>query len=90
MGQIRAVLIIVDPVKIDPGASTTIDFYVPSPDGSLVAVSLSVGGSESGDVHVYSVKTGEQIGNEHRRSRSGESETRKNEYPGADHRTGRD
>jgi len=54
--------IIVDPVKIDPAASTTIDFYVPSPDGSLVAVSLSVGGSESGDVHVYSVKTGEQIG----------------------------
>ncbi|HCO95271.1 MAG TPA: S9 family peptidase, partial [Phycisphaerales bacterium] len=54
--------IIVDLVKIDPGASTSIDFYVPSPDGSLVAVSLSVGGSESGDVHVYSVKTGEQIG----------------------------
>jgi len=54
--------IIVDLMKIDPGASTSIDFYVPSPDGSLVAVSLSVGGSESGDVHVYSVKTGEQIG----------------------------
>ncbi len=54
--------VIVDPIKIDPGASTSIDFYVPSPDGSLVAVSLSVGGSESGDVHVYSVKTGERVG----------------------------
>src|SRR4030042_449526 len=38
--------VIADPMKIDPGASTSIDFYVPSPDGSLVAVSLSVGGSE--------------------------------------------
>jgi len=54
--------VLVNPTKIDPSASTSIDFYVPSPDGSLVAVSLSVGGSESGDVHVYSVKTGEQIG----------------------------
>ena len=54
--------VVVNPAKIDPGASTSIDFYVPSPDGSLIAVSLSVGGSESGDVHVYSVKTGEQIG----------------------------
>lgn len=54
--------VIVDPTKIDPSGSTSIDFYVPSPDGSLVAVSLSAGGSESGDVHVFSVKTGEQIG----------------------------
>jgi len=54
--------VLVNPTRIDPSASTSIDFYVPSPDGSLVAVSLSVGGSESGDVHVYSVKTGEQIG----------------------------
>jgi prolyl oligopeptidase len=54
--------VIVNPTKIDPSGSTSIDFYVPSPDGSLVAVSLSAGGSESGDVHVFSVKTGEQIG----------------------------
>jgi prolyl oligopeptidase len=54
--------VIVDTTKIDPSGATSIDFYVPSPDGSLVAVSLSVGGSESGDVHVYRVKTGEQIG----------------------------
>ncbi|MHC4325246.1 MAG: prolyl oligopeptidase family serine peptidase, partial [Planctomycetota bacterium] len=53
--------IIVDPVKVDPSGSTSIDFYVPSPDGSLVAVSLSVGGSESGDVHVYNAETGDEI-----------------------------
>jgi len=54
--------VIVDPMKIDPSASTSIDFYVPSPDGSLVAVSLSVGGSESGDVHIYKAETGKEIG----------------------------
>jgi prolyl oligopeptidase len=54
--------VIVNPAKIDPSGSTSIDFYVPSPDGSLVAVSLSAGGSESGDVHVFNVKTGNQIG----------------------------
>jgi prolyl oligopeptidase len=54
--------VIVNPTKIDPSGSTSIDFYVPSPDGSLVAVSLSAGGSESGNVHVFNVKTGEQIG----------------------------
>jgi len=54
--------LVVDPTKIDPSGSTSIDFYVPSPDGNLVAVSLSVGGSESGDVHIYKTDTGEEIG----------------------------
>jgi prolyl oligopeptidase len=54
--------VIVDPMKIDPSNATSIDFYVPSPDGSLVAVSFSVGGSESGDVHIYQTETGEEIG----------------------------
>ncbi len=44
---------IVDPNIIDPKGLTTIDWFVPAPDGKLVAVSLSEGGSESGDVHVY-------------------------------------
>ncbi len=54
--------VIVNTTKIDPNGSTSIDFYKPSPDGSLVAVSLSVGGSESGDVHIYKTDTGEEIG----------------------------
>jgi prolyl oligopeptidase len=54
--------IVVDPTKIDPGGATSIDWYVPSPDGSLVAVSLSVGGSESGDVHIYKTETGQEVG----------------------------
>jgi prolyl oligopeptidase len=54
--------VIVNPEKVDPDGSTSIDWYVPSPDGSLVAVSLSVGGSESGDVHIYETDSGRQIG----------------------------
>ncbi|MHC4509369.1 MAG: prolyl oligopeptidase family serine peptidase [Planctomycetota bacterium] len=52
---------IVDPTKIDPSGSTSIDWYVPSPDGDIVAVSLSVGGSESGDVHIYETDTGTEM-----------------------------
>lgn len=52
---------IVDPTKMDPSGSTSIDWYVPSPDGSIVAVCLSVGGSEIGDVHIYEADTGKEI-----------------------------
>jgi prolyl oligopeptidase len=51
---------IVDPTKIDPSGSTSIDWYVPSPDTNTVAVSLSAGGSESGDVHIYATDTGKE------------------------------
>ncbi len=51
---------VVDPNAMDPAGSTAIDFYVPSPDGKLVAVSLSKGGSEDGSVSVFEVATGEQ------------------------------
>jgi prolyl oligopeptidase len=53
--------ILVDPNKIDPKGTTAIDWYVPSPDGSLVAVSLSRGGSEAGDVHVFDTASGAQV-----------------------------
>jgi prolyl oligopeptidase len=53
--------IIVDLNKIDPSGATSIDWYVASPDGRLVAVSLSVGGSESGDVHIYETANGKEL-----------------------------
>ncbi len=53
--------IIVDPNKIDPKGTTAIDFYVPSLDGKLVAVSLSEGGSEKGSAHVYNVADGSEL-----------------------------
>src|SRR6187200_1587888 len=50
--------ILVDPNALDASGGTAIDWYVPSVDGKLVAVSLSKGGSEAGDVHVFDAATG--------------------------------
>lgn len=53
--------VLVDPSKIDTEGTTKIDWFVPSPDGRLVAVSLSRKGTESGDVHLYDVESGETV-----------------------------
>lgn len=53
--------ILVDPNLLDPSGSTTIDWYVPSFDGQLVAVSLSRAGTEAGDVHLFDTATGRQV-----------------------------
>jgi prolyl oligopeptidase len=52
--------VVLDPNVLDPTGGTTIDWYVPSHDGKMVAVSLSKGGSESGTVHVYDVADGKE------------------------------
>jgi prolyl oligopeptidase len=52
--------IIMDPNEMDPRGMMSIDWYVPSRNGRLVAVCLSEGGSEVGDVHIYRV-TGEKL-----------------------------
>ena len=54
--------VIVDPNSIDPTGATAIDWYVPSPNGRQVALSLSRGGSEDGDLHVFDVETGREAG----------------------------
>ncbi|MBK9032109.1 MAG: S9 family peptidase [Myxococcales bacterium] len=43
--------LILDPTA-GGSAITTIDWFVPSPDGTKVAVSISSGGSEAGDLHI--------------------------------------
>lgn len=53
--------VLVDPNLLDPESTTAIDWYVPSPDGRIVAVSLSHGGTESGDIHFYETDTGKEI-----------------------------
>jgi prolyl oligopeptidase len=60
--NVSAVRTIIDPAQADPTGHTAIDFFVPSPDGRYVAVSLSQGGSESGNVHVYETATGKPLG----------------------------
>jgi prolyl oligopeptidase len=54
--------VVVDPNVLDPSGRTSIDWYVPSFDGSKVAVSLSFAGTESGDVHVFETETGRDLG----------------------------
>ncbi|MFI5197565.1 MAG: prolyl oligopeptidase family protein [Thermoanaerobaculia bacterium] len=53
---------LVDPNVLDPTGHTAFDWFVPSPDGGKLAVSLSEGGSESGTLHVYDVATGNETG----------------------------
>jgi len=56
--------VLVDPEQIDPEAKTSIDWYEPSPDGRLVAVSLSRAGTELGDLHLYRTDSGEAVAGE--------------------------
>ena len=57
-----AARVLVDPNALDPSGGTSIDWYVPSPDGTKVAVSLSEGGSERGNARVFDVASGREIG----------------------------
>src|SRR6185369_16071976 len=50
-----------DPNKYNTNGTTAIDWYVPSPDGRLVAISLSEGGSEQGTLHFFEVDTGKEL-----------------------------
>jgi prolyl oligopeptidase len=50
-----------DPNTYNTNGSTAIDWFVPSPDGKKVAVSLSEGGSEQGTLHVFDADTGDKL-----------------------------
>lgn len=54
--------IVLDPNAMDSKGLTAIDWFVPSPDGSRVAVSLSKNGSEDGTLHIFDVTSGKEIG----------------------------
>ena len=53
---------VVDPNEIDPTGRTALELSEPSPDGLLVAVSLSKDGTEDGTLYVYDVATREVVG----------------------------
>jgi prolyl oligopeptidase len=53
--------VLVDPNELDKAGTTAIDWHEPSPDGKLMAVSLSHGGSEAGDVHLFETATGREV-----------------------------
>jgi prolyl oligopeptidase len=50
-----------DPNALDPAGKTSIDWFVPSPDGKTVAVSLSKNGTEDGDLCFFDVETCKQL-----------------------------
>jgi prolyl oligopeptidase len=52
---------VVDPNILDETGATTIDWFVPSPDGQLVAVSLSSHGTEDGTLHLFNIASGESV-----------------------------
>jgi prolyl oligopeptidase len=53
--------VIVDPNVIDPEGTTHVDWYKVSPDGKLLAVSMSSGGSETGNLSIYDVATAKMV-----------------------------
>jgi prolyl oligopeptidase len=54
--------VIVDPNAIDPKGTTAIDWFVPSPNGKMLAVSMSENGSEDGTLRLFDVPSGKEIG----------------------------
>jgi prolyl oligopeptidase len=54
--------IIVDPNTMNPKGTTAIDWFVPSPDGKILAVSMSENGSEDGTLHLFDVASGKEVG----------------------------
>ncbi len=53
--------VVLDPNDLEPKGKVAIDWYVPSASGSLVAVSLSLNGSEDGTLSFYKTATGEKL-----------------------------
>ncbi len=53
--------VVVDPNAMAADGSIAIDWAVPSPDGRLVAVSMSKNGSEDGSLYVFDVATGQKV-----------------------------
>jgi prolyl oligopeptidase len=53
---------VLDPNQLDPSGATTFDWYEPSPDGTLIAASLSKNGSEDGTIHIFNTKSGHETG----------------------------
>jgi prolyl oligopeptidase len=53
--------VVLDPNELEPKGQVAMDWFVPSPDGKLVAVCLSEHGSEDGTLHFYRTETGERL-----------------------------
>lgn len=59
--DLKSERVVLDPNQLSRDGSTSIDWFVPSADGKLVAVSLSEKGSEDGTLHLYETATGKKL-----------------------------
>ncbi|MBA3831332.1 MAG: S9 family peptidase [Chthoniobacterales bacterium] len=55
--DLKSEKVILDPNELDAQGTTGIDWFAPSLDGKKVAISISKGGSEDGDLHFYDVES---------------------------------
>lgn len=53
--------VVLDPNELEPKGQVAMDWFVPSPDGKLIAVCLSENGSEDGTLHFFRTETGERL-----------------------------
>lgn len=53
--------VVLDPNEMEPKGQVAMGWFVPSPDGKLIAVSLSEHGSEEGTLHFFRTDTGEHL-----------------------------
>ena len=53
--------VVLDPNELEPKGRVAMDWYVPSPDGRLIAICLSENGSEDGALHFYETETGKAL-----------------------------
>jgi prolyl oligopeptidase len=61
LGDTATERVLVDPNELDSSGDITMNWFVPSPDGRLVAVSLSSHGTEDGTLHLYDATTGDEV-----------------------------
>src|ERR1043166_3508470 len=59
--DLKSEKMVLDPNALDAKGTTAIDWFVPSPDGKYVAISISQGGSEDGTLHIYEAATGKAL-----------------------------
>jgi prolyl oligopeptidase len=59
--DVQSERMILDPEALNPKGTTAIDWFAPSSDGKMVAVSLSDNGSEDGTLHIVETEHSRQL-----------------------------